>query len=476
MLKNLFKGRKRGITSRWVTTNLLLTIIILAAAAIIVVISTRQSYYNDAQTVLETRVLEMVNRIYENPQSQVEELRKYVVNFTEKEKFEVMLISEDDEVTITSSGYTYSNEEPLDDYKAAKNAANGKGSFIGKSAKGEHIIAVTQLLSSQIGETVAVRFVSSLQLVDASLVTVTQIAIAVCSVILVFSIMTGLYTVRSIVVPLGEIGHTASKIADGDFDVRIENVYNDEIGDLCAIINDMAAGLSMSDRVKNEFISSVSHELRTPLTAIKGWGETIKTVGPSDTAIAQKGIDIIINETERLSVLVEDLLDFSRLQSGNQIRFNFEIVDIVKELREAAQIFEQRANNLKIAFHYFLPDEMIQVSADKNRLRQVFSNLIDNAIKYSQPKDTVTIALSKNEKDVKISVSDMGIGIPPEDIPRVSDRFYKASNSLTGSGIGLAVVKEIVVMHDGTFHIESELGKGTTVSLKFPLLADEPSN
>jgi len=475
------KTKKRGITARWLAVILVFTVLILAAAAAVTVISIRQNYYSSARQILEMKIDKIITKIYDTPYDskayatlgaqRAADLRLYLENFDEKDKFEIMLINEDGRVIATSSGYTFGADEPLDDYNDAL-ANSGQGYFTGYSTRREHIIAVTRILDSPMGDTAAIRCVSSLTKVDASLMRMTQIIISVCVVLLAFSIMTGMFFVRSIVIPLGKVGQTASRIAAGDYDVRVENKYNDEIGDLCDIINNMAVGLSASDRLKNEFISSVSHELRTPLTSIKGWGETIQSVGAKDEKILKKGMGIIINETERLSVLVEDLLDFSRLESGGKMKFNFEVVDIVGELRETAQIFEQRAQRLDITFSYFLAEEEIFVTADKNRIRQVFSNLIDNAIKYSAPKDTVTITLFPEWDNVKISIADMGCGIPEDEIASVTERFFKASNSVTGSGIGLAVVKEIIVMHEGTLKIDSELGKGTKMTVTLPKLKE----
>ena len=138
---------------------------------------------------------------------------------------------------------------------------------------------------------------------------------AVCIAILLLMALTGFYFINSIVKPVQQISATAAKFAKGDFSLRIKNDSGDEIGDLCTAINHMADELSSADTMKNEFISSVSHELRTPLTAIKGWAETINN--ERDPVITGKGIRVITNETERLSRMVEELLDFSRMQSGH---------------------------------------------------------------------------------------------------------------------------------------------------------------
>ena len=262
------------------------------------------------------------------------------------------------------------------------------------------------------------------------------------------------------------------QIAGGDFDARIDNKYKDEMGDLCDIINYMADELSQSENMKNEFISSVSHELRTPLTAIRGWGETLADDVNCDKNMRKKGLKVIISETERLSSIVEDLLDFSKIQSG---RFSIkqEKMDILAELEEALLTFSERAQRENITLEYNEPVLLSPVLGDRNRIRQVFVNVLDNAIKYSEPDTTVKINAFEEYGFVSISVEDQGCGIAAEDLPKIKKKFYKANHSRRGSGIGLAVVDEIVSMLGGSLDIKSELGVGTCVTVSFPIVRDK---
>ncbi len=473
MIHRVKKPGDSGITRRWIAVGVLSTAVILVIATAAIIISLRQSYYASARQAIEWRVSSAMRAISasgSSRQDRVSALHSLVEDFAEKDRFEFMLVDSGGRILVTSSGFSPANTEPLDDYSMAVRNADGQAVYIGYSPNREHIIAVTQLLDSPIGDAEAIRFASSLRGVDEQLIKLTELIVVVDLVVMMFTIYSGLYFIRSIVIPIGEIGQTASRIADGDYDVRIENHYDDEIGELCNIINDMASGLSQTTRMKNEFVSSVSHELRTPLTSIKGWAETLSVLGQDDRENIEKGIRIIISETDRLSVLVEDLLDFSRLESS-ALKVQLAPLNLMEELRAAVQTVEMRARRMRLHIRLDSPYDELPVRADKNRMRQVFANIFDNAIKYSEPGGKITVTVGVQDGFVHIATRDTGRGIPPEDLARISTRFFKASNSVTGSGIGLAVVKEIVTTHGGALHFDSTLGEGTTVTVSLPLLA-----
>lgn len=232
-------------------------------------------------------------------------------------------------------------------------------------------------------------------------------------------------------------------------------------------INDMAEELGVSEKMKNDFISSVSHELRTPLTAIRGWGETLRDES-SDPVLVQKGMGVILSETERLSQMVEELLDFSRMQSG-RLQLQSEPLDLLAELDDAVLMFEERAKREGIDLVYHEPDEMLFVMGDHNKLRQVFVNVLDNALKYSDSGARVSVQAYSKDGQAYIQVADTGIGISEEDLPKVKTKFYKGNSTRRGSGIGLAVADEIIKLHKGTLQLDSRQGAGTTVTIILPL-------
>ena len=333
-------------------------------------------------------------------------------------------------------------------------------------------MSVTVVPEGSTDEFASFRLVTSMENVDR------QILIAIIGTSLIgiaiifFVVVSGSYFINSIVNPVGQISETAKKIAEGDFNAKIEKKTDDEIGELCETINYMADELGATERMKNDFISSVSHELRTPLTAIKGWAEMLEDSSKDqsiDSKTLERGMGVIIGETERLSVMVEELLDFSRLQSGRMVLQPMKL-DIIAELSEAVLTFEQRAIREKKALIYDENDDIIPVMGDKNRLRQVFVNIIDNALKYSDEGGSVTISAIRLENGfVDIVVKDTGIGIPADQLEKVKTKFFKGNATRRGSGIGLAVADEIIRMHGGEILLDSVEGEGTTVTIRLPI-------
>lgn len=318
------------------------------------------------------------------------------------------------------------------------------------------------------GSNGAVRCVTSLARVDRRIWLILIIAAAVGLAVLVMAYMVGKYFIQSIVRPLHDIGNVTRQIAGGDFKSRLEVKELNEIGELCDSINYMAGELESTEKLKNEFISSVSHELRTPLTAIKGWGETVRGSVYTDHELVTKGIDVILRESERLSGLVEELLDFSRMQSGRMV-YKMERLDVLAELGEAVCIYEETAKQAGVSLIYHEPESLPVIIGDSDRLTQVFVNVIDNAIKYNHEGGVVQIRAVAEDNCVKITVTDSGVGIPAADLDKVKEKFYKANYSVRGSGIGLAVADEIVRSHQGLLTVESSEGIGTTVTVALPV-------
>ena len=302
-----------------------------------------------------------------------------------------------------------------------------------------------------------------------------MVATVVISVVFVFFLMimlSGFYFIRSIVLPVQGIGQRARQIAHGDFATRIEvdPRRKDEIAALCTTINQMAEELASTEQMKNEFISSVSHELRTPLTAIKGWGETVMGT-LDDPELTRKGMEVIIGEAERLSVIVEDLLDFSRMQNG-KLTYDMKPCDVAAEMGEAIISLSATAAEQKVLLDFNEPEQVPILVGDAGRLQQVFVNIVGNALKYTPAGGSIVVDIKTHENEIEILVSDTGCGIDPEDLAYIKQKFYKGKDAVRGSGIGLAIADEIVTAHGGHIEIASTLHVGTTVTVFLPVRSE----
>ncbi|MBR6386066.1 MAG: HAMP domain-containing histidine kinase [Ruminococcus sp.] len=461
---------KKSITKRWIFNNLGVIILALLVIEMVVIYAVQSYFYSSAKQYIISKINAVTSVLSIHSQdssaSFSAEMRNMLETFNEKDKIELMAINSKGRVVLTSSGFSPDEDAPMPDYEEAME--EGEGSYTGTLTGGEKILAVSMPISSLNGEYSAVRMVTSLTEIDNTIQGYILMITIICTAIILIIIITGLYFAGSIVKPIRQISSIARKFAMGDFSVRIENNSDDEIGELCTAINHMADELSTAEAMKNEFISSVSHELRTPLTAIKGWAETLMIDGGGSPETMKKGVRVIVNETERLSQMVEELLDFSRMQNGH-FTLQSATMDILAELGDAVLIYSEKAKKETKRIIYEEPEMLPFVYGDKNRIRQVFINVIDNAVKYSSPGDTVTIKAFERDGNIVVSVTDTGVGIKKSDLSKVKTKFYKANHTRRGSGIGLAVADEIVSMHGGKLDITSQgEGLGTTVTISLP--------
>ncbi len=468
----------KGITRRWLFTTFSILGTMIVLIFIVSVSLINNYYYNNIQQILDQRVSVAADYFSQTALSTTGSFsdndyqlaaQSFVEGFEDKNKMEVQFINSKGRIVVTSSGFEPPADEIIPDYEIAR--ISGKyGTWNGDNENKEHIFAVTYMLDSpNLRGAEAIRMVVSLQPTDSAVSrTIIMITIVMLLVIMFISVSSS-YFIRSIVNPVKNITNIAGHIASGDFSIRLEKEHDDEIGDLMDSINAMAAELALSEKAKNDFISSVSHELRTPLTAIKGWSETVLMCGASDEAMMKRGLGIIINETERLSGLVEQLLDFSRMQSGRMV-MNFQMLDIVAEIDDVVFMFKEKAKNEGKRLTFYEPEEVIPVMGDRNRLRQVIIIVIDNAMKYSEPGGEIYIYTSVCDDKMTIGVRDHGCGIPAEQLPKVKQKFYKANNDKGGFGIGLAVADEIISRHNGEFNIDSVEGDGTNVTITLPIV------
>ncbi|MBQ7115899.1 MAG: HAMP domain-containing histidine kinase [Clostridia bacterium] len=467
----------KGISKRWATNTLLITALILFVLLSVCAVFVISYYRNYVTDYLSGYANESVTTFFSpyvggNEEIFNQKAKEFVDSFADKSRVEVQVVNGKGTVSYSSSGFYVSETiDEMEDIKEALESSSGVSKWSGFNNNGEHIMAVSMILPKVDGNfSGAVRFITSLRAIDRQIIGLVVIILLVYLIALFFVALSGVFFIQTIVTPVRKINDAARQFIGGDFDVRIEseNRDDDEITELADSINGMIAEVAATDKLKNDFISTVSHELRTPLTAIKGWGEMLKELDGEDREIARRGTEVIINESERLSKLVEELLDFSRIQSGS-MTLRLEKIDVLAELDEAIFVFKERSKRDGIDLTYSVPEIPAPMMADPNRIKQVFVNILDNAFKYSEQGGIVNVVAIVDDGTLTIHFADNGCGIAEEDLPNIKKKFYKANLQVRGSGIGLAVVDEIVKLHNGVFEINSELNVGTTVTVAFPV-------
>lgn len=239
---------------------------------------------------------------------------------------------------------------------------------------------------------------------------------------------------------------------------------------LIIILHDITK-LKKLEKIRRDFVANASHELKTPITAIKGYAESLIDGALDDRENAKKFIEIIKNQTDRLSILIDDLLTLSKIESG-ETKIEKERIVFDDLVLSVFQIFKEKADNKGIQLEREITPDL-EINADRNKLMQILINLIDNGIKFTEKGYVkVKAKLSKNNGSLIISVEDTGIGIPKQHLPRIGERFYRVdsarSRELGGTGLGLAIVKHLVLAHGWDFIIESEIGKGTEIKIIIP--------
>ncbi|MCR4614633.1 MAG: HAMP domain-containing histidine kinase [Clostridiales bacterium] len=469
------KAKMSGITKRWIKGTLMGISFLIIAVSVVVLIFVKNYYNNTVSMTLLSNDTDLLSTFFnvnsiKTDEDFYETSREYIENFESKDLMEVWIIDDRGKVILSSTGFAVTDNVEMPDYNMALTSPIGRGEWSGKYMTGEPVSTMTTVLPSREDKPIgAIRYIVSKRGINQRFAIVALIVMAVCLMSIGLVVASGLFFLKSIVRPISDINNIARRIAEGDYAARIKGYrQDDEIGELSKTINYMAEEIGSADKAKNDFISTISHELRTPLTAIKGWGETILQVCESDYALTKRGIEVIIGESRRLSGMVEELLDFSRMQDGRLI-YNKEKIDVLAELDETIFIFKERALREGIELVYNSTDMPAPMMGDPGRIKQVFVNIIDNSFKYTEQGGKVTVLAEIVDSDLIITVSDTGCGISKEDLSKVKQKFYKANTSVRGSGIGLAVADEIVKKHGGELTVDSIVGLGTTVKISLPI-------
>lgn len=467
------KIKLKSIAGQWFLNVFLVVFIFVGIIALLMCSFVRAIYIDRVRSISSEYAQEFTVLATVAPEQYYAAARECVETFSNKDKLEIEVLNNAGNVIFTTSGLI-PEEDEMPDYAAAQKNKNGTAYSEIKTKYGESVLCGTSILPDMgSGSNGAIRWRVSLSGTNRYVLYLRTIIIAVGIIVLAVTALSGNFFLKSIIKPIREASSIARKIAAGDFNNKIEIHKNNEIGELCDSINYMANELKSADSMKNDFISSVSHELRTPLTAIRGWGETAKMSLGSDPQTVEKGLDVVLKESDRLAALVEELLDFSRMQSG-RLSVNMCPIKVSVLLSEVADMYKELALKQGIELGFSVPIQDSTIMGDADRLKQVFINIVDNAVKYTEQGGQVLIEQYEEEGCVRVVVKDTGVGIPAQDIDRVKEKFFKSNKTVRGSGIGLAVADEIIKQHEGLLFVESDEGVGTTVTVALPIYVAKP--
>ena len=284
-----------------------------------------------------------------------------------------------------------------------------------------------------------------------------RVFFVVCAIVLMFAVIVLFFVSRRMTTPLKRMTQAARNIASGNFSSRVAVESNDEIGQLAATFNYMAVSLAQQDEAQSSFVANVSHELRTPMTTIRGFIENILS-GTIPQERQGEYLQICLDETKRLSRLVSDMLDISKMTSG-QFQLDMKSFDITELVRLTIIRFENAIEDKRLDLSVEFESEHMLVLADKDSISRVVTNLMDNAIKFSDPASHMSIRLFKKAGKAYVAIQNEGMGIDPEDIGFIWDRFYKTDRSRSedkrGTGLGLYMVKNLLSAHGENIVVQS---------------------
>lgn len=311
----------------------------------------------------------------------------------------------------------------------------------------------------------------------------TRIILQAMGIGLLIAALMSLLLAKTLVTPIQELTLAAKRVANGDFDHKPENHAKDEIGVLTQTFNDMAGtleetldNLKKSEQMRKEFVANVSHELRTPITSVKSYSETLLEDPDMPPAMQQKFLNVIVNESDRMTNLVQDLLTLSRFDAGS-IEFSFTRFRFEKSLQDVYSAMVMEAQKHGHTFTLDIQTDLPEIVGDRGRIEQVLINMVSNAIKYTKDGGVITMTAGQAGNQVWCTVRDNGVGIPAQDVDRVFERFYRVDKARSresgGTGLGLSIANEIVMRHGGKLSLESDLGKGTAITMTLPVEGPE---
>ncbi len=463
------KPARKSIGRRLAANFVIIILVSVIAFEALLVYFTRFYFYGNIESILTNQIrtaADFYSQYYSNVSLEVNIIDNAEV-FWKQTNAQVQIIQKDGVIVLDSEGADNRQKLETGDFKAALQGKKGVWTgYVHSNGKREHVMAVSYPLTTDSELTGVLRFITSLSYVDKTVFNISGIFILIGISVILVAVIISLIIAHSIVRPIKDITAAARSMAKGNLDIRIRKDRNDEIGVLSDTLNYMVTEIQNREQIKNDFISMVSHELRTPLTSIKGWATTIIDDEYSDREIMTDGLNIIVKESDRLTSMVEDLLDFSSFVSG-KVKLNKEKTDISELIDYVAKHMSTRAKDENLMFVTEcaeLPEALI----DRNRLQQVLINLLGNSFKFTPSGGSIHLRVFYEDENIIFVVEDTGCGINSEELPLVKEKFYKGKNSKSQTGLGLSICDEIVRLHGGELIIKSKVGEGTQVTVKIP--------
>ncbi|MFF2482746.1 ATP-binding protein [Paenibacillus sp. NPDC058071] len=460
-----------GIQKRLVGSYFVVIVLTVLILEVFLNISVRYYYYHNIEQNMKNQA-ELSASFFQQYFTE-EDLEKQAAallkGFANRSEAQVQIISATGQLLQDSSGL----QQPpisMSDYKDVQAAMRGQiGVWRGENpTTKEPILAVASPLESNHSMVGQVRFITSLTETIHTINQITWLLIGVGLFVILIVTVLGLLLSSTITKSIKDLKQAADQMTLGDFNVRVKKRYRDELGSLADTLNMMASRISTNEQLKNDFIASVSHELRTPLTSIKGWVITLKASGGNNQPLLHDGLQIIESEGDRLTNMVDELLDFSKLDNG-RISLEFATVNPAELLQHVGRQLAPRATRQGIHLTLKIDEPLPLIQADENRLKQVMINLIDNALKFTSKAGQIAMTAHTIPGKIVITVEDTGVGIEEQELDYVLQKFYKGQKQSSGSGLGLSISNQIVNLHHGQLKITSEVGKGTNVTIELPI-------
>lgn len=293
---------------------------------------------------------------------------------------------------------------------------------------------------------------------------------AILNIVIISAVLVRI-NLKNIFRPIEQINEATKKVALGEYDIELETKREDEIGELTNNFNKMTRGLKSTENLQKEFINNVSHEIKTPVSSIEGFAKFLKDKNLTDEE-REEYANIIIEEAKRLENLTGKILKLSKL-NNQEIITNKQEIEVAEQIRKAISLLEPKWSKKDIKINVSLEEKIFL--GDEDLIFQVWVNIIDNAIKFSNEGENIDIKVYEKDSNINVEIKDHGIGMKEEELEKVYDRFYQIdrSHSKEGSGLGLAIVKRIVELSEGKIEIKSKENKGTTVIVKLPVTSEK---